>query len=509
MNEKMADDNKIYVGIATDNTDFEKGLKDAEKATDDFVKKVSGKKVKSEDTAIGGILSDAVELSDRLDEAEGGMGMLQTVVESLGQAATSAGGDITAMMTSMGSMAAVAALVLIISHWEEINLLVEGHLRALKELDRLMERIHARLSIIETEVDLYESEARLLKEQGFSLDAIKKKHLDILTAKQTQLTLDLTALKQQKERLKSAYLEESWLDRIMKKMAKLQGLPMPAPSESSIKRVQELNKEINRIQTSINETEILIRKISKGEFGAYKNDPESEEAYDRVSAIIGFNAETFLIWNKRTKRAFENIKKEFGEAAKGGFEETFDPDEMKAIGTEYVEVVNELGEQLSEALKAFLIDETVSFGEMIGNLFGNPEDVRSSGAKMLDALGGILKTFGSLIIASAIAGEAFAAAMDNLFNVGGWAVALVAGVALVAAGTAVSNYADSLSGGGGSGGSIGTVSSSPNYNSPQFSNIPDEQSNDIKFEIEGTKLIGVIRNTNIRNRSLGGSIKLA
>ena len=88
--------------------------------------------------------------------------------------------------------------------------------------------------------------------------------------------------------------------------------------------------------------------------------------------------------------------------------------------------------------------------------------------------------------------------------------AIAAGVALVAIGSAIKGVSGIVSGGGNSGG--GGVSSNTGTYSPSSTSSGGGSSSggmqNVVFEIQGTKLVGVLSNTLARNRNLGGSLSL-
>jgi uncharacterized protein (DUF697 family) len=84
------------------------------------------------------------------------------------------------------------------------------------------------------------------------------------------------------------------------------------------------------------------------------------------------------------------------------------------------------------------IGEAIAAGGNIGDSFGNA---------LLGAIGGVIIEFGKLIIATAVAGEAFSLAMKQLFSPEQWAIALVAGSALIAAGSAIRGFSSKKTGG--------------------------------------------------------------
>jgi hypothetical protein len=88
------------------------------------------------------------------------------------------------------------------------------------------------------------------------------------------------------------------------------------------------------------------------------------------------------------------------------------------------------------------VGEAIAAGGNIGDSFGNA---------LLGSIGGVLIEFGKLIIATAIAGEAFSLAMQQLFSPEQWGIALVAGAALILAGSTIRGFASKKAGGGGNG----------------------------------------------------------
>jgi len=122
--------------------------------------------------------------------------------------------------------------------------------------------------------------------------------------------------------------------------------------------------------------------------------------------------------------------------------------------------------------------------------------------KFLSKMGGLLVEYGTLAI---LKGK-----LDIAIGVGG-PVSIAAGIAAVAVGTllkaagsAFSQAGGSLSGGGSTNGGADRFSPRSS-NSSSFSSSGGGLQN-VVFEIQGTKLVGVLSNTLARNRNLGGSL---
>ena len=157
----------------------------------------------------------------------------------------------------------------------------------------------------------------------------------------------------------------------------------------------------------------------------------------------------------------------------------------------------------------------------IANTFGNLVDaiggalasggnvLKASGSVLLSSLGGILSQLGQMAIGIGIGIKAIKASLLSLNPL----AAIGAGVALVALGSAFSAGAKKLgSTGGGSGGSFSSDISTPTTtgSSTNFSNSGSSNNSlqNVVFNIEGTKLVGVLSNTLNRNKSLSGTLSI-
>jgi len=151
-------------------------------------------------------------------------------------------------------------------------------------------------------------------------------------------------------------------------------------------------------------------------------------------------------------------------------------------------------------------------GEAIGTALATGGDVFSAiGQTILVGIGNFLKDLGKLLIQYGVAAVAYSTASKALTNP---LTAAPAGLALIAAGvvlTAVGSAIGTMARGGasssyGSSNVSGSGSEySPGVQSRSYGTSRSGGGNVI-FEIAGTKLIGVIKNTLDRNRSFGGNL---
>lgn len=117
--------------------------------------------------------------------------------------------------------------------------------------------------------------------------------------------------------------------------------------------------------------------------------------------------------------------------------------------------IMDLKQQIQSQLEQFAKDTAVFLGESLGNALTGNLSAETFGKKALEIVGGFMKTMGSLMIAYAVSMGTFAESIKNIFT---WPVALAAGIAMVAAGQAISNLAGR--------GLEGGTASAPNVSAP-------------------------------------------
>jgi hypothetical protein len=169
-------------------------------------------------------------------------------------------------------------------------------------------------------------------------------------------------------------------------------------------------------------------------------------------------------------------------------------------------------QEFNDAASAIISDSIAStfanLGSAIGNALATGGNVlKAAGASLLSSLGTVLTEMGKMAIAVGVGLLGIKTALKSLNP----AVAIGAGVALIALGSFFSAKSSSIGGGMGGGGgasnSSGSGASNSSFTSSGFSSRGDGGGT-VVFEIAGQKLIGVLSNTINANKRLGGAIGL-
>ena len=171
--------------------------------------------------------------------------------------------------------------------------------------------------------------------------------------------------------------------------------------------------------------------------------------------------------------------------------------------------LQKFNEDISGVIEGSLKNTFAGIGQAIGEAMANGGNLMSGlGKALLSNVGSLLTQLGKMAIGVGVGIKAIKAALQTLNPF----AAIGAGVALVALGSAFSAGASKIaSSGGGSSGNGGTPNGGADRFSPRSSNSSSVSSSggglqNVVFEIQGTKLVGVLSNTLARNRNLGGSL---
>lgn len=256
-------------------------------------------------------------------------------------------------------------------------------------------------------------------------------------------------------------------------------------------------------------TEILKIKIQQEKLAAQLNDRTSE-SIKLLEKKAGAEKKTF---DTPQVSNVDNQLQPLG---------TVNVQGAQLVATQIKEISNTVSEETARMLIALqefnagataiingaISDTFAGFGEAIGQAIASGGNViESIGASLLSSLGGLLVQMGKMAIQIGVGLLAIKTALKSLNP----AVAIGAGVALVALGSLFSaksrSISNSIGGVGSASSNTGAGANNTSFTSGSFSARGDGGGT-VVFEIAGQKLIGVLSNTLNANRRLGGSLQI-
>lgn len=173
-----------------------------------------------------------------------------------------------------------------------------------------------------------------------------------------------------------------------------------------------------------------------------------------------------------TKRGIENVTSQISEMANKAIEPIqikIEPLSNQELGlvSQAQQIGMKMGEALSSGLQNLVQQGAVQLGEFLGDALTGDADAKDFGKGLLSSIGGFMKSFGEAMIAIGIAESAIAKSIA--LGPAGAGLAIAGGIALIAAGTALSNISKKgiqMDGGGGpspspTGGGMGAMNTQP------------------------------------------------
>jgi hypothetical protein len=294
------------------------------------------------------------------------------------------------------------------------------------------------------------------------------------------------------------------------------GLSEVGQLASATSRVRDLNQQILEIQTQqdklasrLNQKTAdsikLLEKKAKEEVVKTFDTPQVSKIpqvivpaplFD-VLGIEAFNGQVDAFGNKI--KTLPNIM------------QTTLPKVSAIVDAEAIKIalaLQKLNDMASEIISTGIANTFAGIGEAIGSSIATGANVLETvGASLLSSLGGILVELGKMAIQIGVGLIAVKLGLKSLNP----AVAIGAGVALVALGSFFSSKSksigNSIGGGGGVSGGSGSGANNSSFSSSSFSSRGSDGGT-VVFEIAGQKLVGVLSNTLNANRRLGGQLGL-
>jgi len=515
----MANDNTVNVEITASVAGLKSGLSQAEKgikgfgtSTDKMISKTNKMAGAVKTNAVPSLTAFSQVIQDAPYGIRGVANNITQLTSQFGYLSKSTGGAGNALKAMIGSLTGPAGILLavslvtslLVSYGDELANIGSASGKAAEKQKLLAESLESTSSVLGAQVDALDAQIKLLKAQKIPIKELLSDKLKLLEADLQTTVQQRTALVNQLEFIKAKSSELSLTQKIFSLAAKLRGLP-----ETQVAGIdKEEQKAIDEIEVSISNATKSIADLSL--------------AIGQIRSPEIFNPEKVKKNISETKRAVvepltalfaEDIPK-LQEATLSGMGVDFWKRVVKAEELEIqkqivLDKLNAFKEQSANIIQGGLAETFAGIGEGIGTALANGGNVlEAAGAGLLSGLGSIMVDLGKQAILTGITIEAVKKALKSLNG----PLAIAAGVALVAAGSIFKATASKL------GSSMGSSSGSTNYSSSgtntnyrsstSYASSSGTSGGTYVFEIAGTKLIGVLKNTLDRNKQLGGSNNL-
>lgn len=483
----MAD--KLYVEIGGDIKDLQKSLDEATKEMKSFRDETKKSFEKAAESSKGlqaqiGASGEAVAELNKYTAGLGG-GWIKVA-----KAAKVGGAAMKSALIASGIGLFLAILSDVVENWDDIKGAIDGSTKALREHKREMEAVSREL---ERQKGLQDDNKRFIEIAT---------ELAVLKAKEAKASEEEIYNIEQDGRRKILADAQLRVDKYGEIVRNGVGLTQKV-LDAAIKEEEKARRTAANVNLEITRAEYAERARIAAQPAAPKALLEQQQWVK--DALVNHRDEVFTL-NEEIQEAM-TIRPMVSE------EQLLWAANLIAMQT----ALEEFNQSASDIINGSIADTFIGLGQVIGDALANGGNViQAAGSVLLSGVASMLGQLGELAIA---AGVALLGIQTALKTLNPW-VAIAAGVALVAlasvvgskaqaigSGSGVSTLSGSGSGGGGgsstagvSGASAGSTRSSASNNSGGGSG-----GGTYVFEIAGTKLIGVLKNTLDRNKALGGS----
>ena len=511
----MANDNTLNVEITSSVDGLKKGLVQADKGLKKFdteTKKVTSSNKKMTGGMVKGTIPAMTSFSQVVQDAPFGIrgvaNNIQQLTMQMGHLSSNAGGTKNALKAMVGSLIGPAGILLavslvtslLVSYGDEIGNFIKGTdnaKKAIKEFDAELENLGKTLSRLKIAKKLSEA-------------------LGKDTAKISLKTLQL--LKDQQEIQEGQVANALKLFKDYEKEAKSFGLFSSSKiSKKEHAELKKLSADYDGFVASVKKTKLAIQdleeELSKGGEVTIGGDDDKKDKKFNVTAELVAREQALEKEFKQEQVYFQKNQDALNqyladkEQAEIDAEDTRLENQIQASLRAQAEL-ERFNQNIRGIIEGGIANSFSMIGDAIGNAFATGTDViKAAGNALAQGFADILGVMGDYLIkagAAAVVAATITKTFGTIAGIGAGIAAIAAGTALKALSGGISSKIDSAAGGSGSSHSSG--GSNNNFRGSSSSYGSGSSGGTYVFEIAGTKLVGVLKNTLDRNRALGGSL---
>ena len=189
------------------------------------------------------------------------------------------------LATGIGAL--VVALGIVLAYWDDITDAINGTNKALEKQIKLTEET---IALLDGKLDILESEQKLLKAQGLSLEENKKKQQEILETKKEELgilisNLELRLQEKELDVIKlTAWEKFTGFARIAAGLPPL--APIPKITDEEAKFVKDLRDALTQARIDLNLIKVDLIELKEGSKGERKRLSPVEAQQSEIEFLI-------------------------------------------------------------------------------------------------------------------------------------------------------------------------------------------------------------------------------
>jgi hypothetical protein len=417
------------------------------------------------------------------------------------------------------SAAEISGLNALVSASSNVNLSMKDRLTAVNELQKTYPGYFGNLS----KEQILNGDVKTAVE-GVTQALIAKAKAQAFTAELVKLSQEEFKLEEEKEKLLNKRIEaerqQAKAVANVVKVNKSRGDAEAFQAVTSIANLEEINAKLkeneNQLAKNAESQNKWTQRINENVAASIKlkeeiqkpvkafNTPQVSGVPQLISAPL-IKTETITTFNGQIDDLGNKVR-ELPNVISSSFK--IIPEKISSESARALAALMEFNNRASDIISGAIADTFASIGFAIGDAIANGSSVLEAvGGALLSSLGGLLVEMGKMAIQVGVGLLAIKTALKSLNP----AVAIGAGVALVALGSFFSSKSRAIGGGIGGGGGVsggsGSDANNSSFTSSGFSSRSSEGGT-VVFEIAGQKLVGVLSNTLNANRRLGGQLGL-